>query len=86
VIARADARQPGADNQHIDMFIWYGGYHRPLNFAAVMAGLRPAIPPWLIDSKDVDARHKAEHDEKYIVSFGMAISPHPEKREARLEG
>src|SRR6266403_880216 len=44
VIARADAGQSGADNQHIDMFVRYGGYHRPLKFAAVMAGLGPGHP------------------------------------------
>jgi hypothetical protein len=53
-----------------------------------MAAPVPAIHVFAFraDCKDVDARHKAGHDENTLVSLGIAMSPHPEVREARLEG
>jgi hypothetical protein len=36
----------------------------------VMAGLVPAIHAIDALSKDVDARHKAGHDEAYVESYG----------------
>ena len=36
----------------------------------VMAGLVPAIHDLLLFAKDVDARHKAGHDECYFTSSG----------------
>src|SRR6266403_1100200 len=44
VIARADAGEAGADDQHVEMFACSDRLH-------------------LADTKDVDARHKAGHDE-----------------------
>src|SRR5229473_4002995 len=68
VIARADPGQSGADDQHIDMFVRCGGYHRSLKFAVVMAGLRPGHPrlssstlkTWMPSTR----QHKGGHDEK----------------------
>jgi hypothetical protein len=70
VIARADAGQAGADDQDVECS--FG--HEVVGFTYLppsWPGFVPAIHVFasLIDSKDVDARHKAGHDEKYILSF-----------------
>jgi hypothetical protein len=43
-----------------------------------MAGLRPGHPRLYTDSKDVDARHKGGHDEKYSVIPGRREASNPE--------
>src|SRR5258707_6165111 len=86
VIARADAGQPGADDQHIDMFVC-GRSHRSLKLPPSLRGFVPAIRVFAhIDSKDVNARHKAGHDEKsYFAhrhSGARAERASPESRDS----
>src|SRR5579883_48427 len=82
MIAGANAGKPGADDQHIEMFGWCGRLHELSSPITVMAGhsrskngvasarLCPAIHAFgHNDSKDVDARHKAGHDEIFSLSF-----------------
>src|ERR1700732_224565 len=79
VKAGADAGQSGADDQDVEMFDLSGRFHGLPN-APVMAGhsrpkdgvasarLCPAIHVFAaeLDCKDVDARHKAGHDENTL--------------------
>jgi hypothetical protein len=44
VISRANAGQPGADDQDVEMFDLFGRFHGPPNLFVVMAGLRPGHP------------------------------------------
>src|ERR1700681_4318683 len=60
VIARADSGQPGADDQHVEMFVYASHFHQPLKLPPPWAGFAPAI--------DVDARHKAGHAKNQIFT------------------
>ena len=68
VIARADAGQAGADDQDVEMFCWHRSWLSPLGHGRANGAKRvvapiPAILVLTADCKDVDARHKAGHDE-----------------------
>jgi hypothetical protein len=57
-----------------DSGFWLGCIH------IVMAGLVPAIHALLAESKDVDARHKAGHDESTVDAAALAWRRRPHKK------